>query len=193
MEASNLSFLHAPLFHPAMKNVAGIRKDLALKTFFNMLGPLVNPAQPGYQCIGVYSLELARMYHYLLQQSEVQYTIVHALDGYDEISLSSSAKIYTPHDEDLVEPFDFGCPNLEPHEIYAGDSLEDSKKIFLSILENKSTKAQKEVVIANAALGIKTVNPSLSYMECADICNESIESGKAYQTFKTLMKANGKA
>src|SRR5450631_83076 len=81
VEEANICFLHAPLFHPALKAVGPIRKNLGIRTFFNMLGPLVNPAFPKYQLIGVYNLEMARIYNYLLQQSGSSFTIIHGLDG----------------------------------------------------------------------------------------------------------------
>ena len=95
VEEANICFLHAPMFHPALKTVGPIRKNLGVRTFFNMLGPMVNPAFPEFQLVGVYNLEMARIYNYLLQQSTAAFTIIHSLDGYDEISLTSDAKVIT--------------------------------------------------------------------------------------------------
>eukprot|EP01035_Chromulina_nebulosa_P000209 gene209-304_t len=92
VEEANICFLHAPLFHPALKAVGAIRKNLGVRTFFNMLGPMVNPASPAYQLVGVYNLEMARIYNYLLQQTGKAFTIIHSLDGYDEISLTNDTK-----------------------------------------------------------------------------------------------------
>lgn len=177
--------LHAPLFHPAMKNVAPIRRELGVKTFFNMLGPMVNPALPPNQMVGVFSLELARLYGYLYQKSNKNFTIVHALDGYDEVSLTGDTKIISRESESILKPADFQLNTLKPSEISGGDSIESAAKIFMSVLENKSTAAQKQVVCANAALAIDTVK-KIGLSEAYQTAVESLESGKALETFKKL-------
>jgi anthranilate phosphoribosyltransferase len=159
LEKSNLCFLHAPLFHPAMKAVAPIRRQLGVKTFFNMLGPMVNPSFPKYQMVGVFSLELARLYQYIFQQTDKKYAIVHALDGYDEISLTGNVKIKTNHWEKVLSPAQLGKKQLTPELLYGGETVADAAKIFTNILENKGTEAQVAAVTANAGLAIHCICP----------------------------------
>lgn len=185
LEEAGICILHAPLFHPAMKNVAPIRKDLGVKTFFNMLGPMVNPAFPKYQMVGVFSLELLRLYGYLYQNTDKGYTIVHSLDGYDEISLTGNAKIMSTNSEQVLKPSDFGVKELEESDIFGGDSVSSSAKIFLDVLNGKGTKAQNEVVCANSALAIATVT-ECSILDGYEIAMESIKSKKALKSFEKL-------
>ena len=143
LDKTNLCFLHAPLFHPAMKAVAPIRRQLGIKTFFNMLGPIVNPSFPKYQMVGVFNLELARLYQYVFQQTEKQYAIVHALDGYDEISLTGNVKIKTNHWEKILSPSQFGKKKLTQESLFGGDTVAEAAKIFVNVLENNATNPQK--------------------------------------------------
>lgn len=184
-----ICILHAPLFHPAMKNVAPIRRELGVKTFFNMLGPMVNPAFPPNQMVGVFNLELARLYSYLYQKTNKNFSIVHALDGYDEISLTGDAKIISRTDEKIICAADYGLNQLQMSEISGGNTIENAAKIFMSVLENKSTDAQKQVVCANAALAIKTVK-EIDLKEAYQEAIESIESGNALSVFKKLQELN---
>ncbi len=187
IETAGICLLHAPLFHPAMKNVAPIRKELGLKTFFNMLGPLVNPCRPQKQMVGVYSLELARLYAYVFQKSSIQYTIVHSLGGYDEISLTSDVKIISNQSEKIDSPEDLGFQKLNSQDIISGKTIEDSARIFLNVLNNEATQAQKNVVLVNSAMAIQTVMPQLSWQEAIDKATESLASKKALDAFKTLL------
>lgn len=187
-EKVGITFLHAPLFHPALAKVAPIRKGLAVKTFFNLMGPLVNPVQPQFQNLGTYDIKTARLYHYVMQNSGINYSISTALAGYDEISLTSPTKVYNNSGEFILENKDFGLSTLQPDEIEGGKSIEENAKIFLSVLEETSTKAQKEVVLANAALALKTIYPTKDLIECVAIANESLESKKALNSFQKLMK-----
>lgn len=186
LDKTGICFLHAPLFHPAMKTVAPIRKELGVKTFFNMLGPLVNPAQPSHQLTGVYSLELARMYHYLFQQGEKNYAVIHGMDGFDECSLTSATKVFDNQGEHLFHPEDFGSIQLKAEEISGGDSVQSAAKIFMAVLENHATEAQTNVVIANAALALRCAR-GLSLPECILQARESIQSKKALEVFKKLI------
>ena len=154
LDRSNIFFMHAPLFHPAMKNVGPIRKELGVKTFFNMLGPMVNPAFPPRQLVGVFSLELARQYGYLYQNTNKDFVILHDLQGYDEISLTGPFKIYTNGGEKILEPSDLGLPQVKAIELKGGETIEESAKIFISILEGNGTEAQNSVVIANAGMSL---------------------------------------
>lgn len=186
LDEANICFLHAPLFHPAMKNVAPIRKDLGVKTFFNMLGPMVNPSFPKKQLVGVFSLELARLYGYLYQNTDKQFLILHALDGYDEVSLTGSFKMISNAGEQLLKPQDLGLGLLKPNEIYGGETIESSAKIFEQVLKNESTKAQQDVVLANAGLAIFCSDQNLSLEEAVAKARESLVSGNALKAFKNL-------
>ena len=178
IDKAGICILHAPLFHPAMKNVGPIRKELAVKTFFNMLGPMVNPSFPQNQLVGVFNLELARMYSYLYQNTTTNFTILHSLDGYDEISLTGNTKTITNIMEGMLKPEDFGVSILTQKEIQGGTTIEESAKLFMNIIEGKGTDAQNNVVCANAGMAIATVN-SLSPIQGFEIAKESLLSGKA--------------
>ncbi len=188
METAGICYLHAPLFHPAMKNVAPIRKELGIKTFFNMLGPTINPSFTKKQLVGVFSLELARLYAYLYQQSDLQYLIVHALDGYDEVSLTGDFKITTAQSEQILSPIHLGLDTLAPAQLSGGDTLADSAKIFLNVLNDEATTAQKQVVLANAGLALYAANPSLSLTDAIATARESLESKRALACFKKLIE-----
>ena len=187
LDKAGICILHAPLFHPAMKNVAPIRRDLGVKTFFNMLGPMVNPAFPKNQMVGVFSLELLRMYSYLYQNTDKNYSIIHALDGYDEISLTGDAKVINNNTEQILTPNDFGVNSLNQGDIYGGDSIKSAANIFVNILNGKGTEAQNNVVCANAALAISTVK-NTSVENSFSIAKESLQSGQAKLKFKTLVE-----
>ncbi len=185
IEKSGICILHAPLFHPAMKNVAPIRKELGLKTFFNILGPLVNPSFPKNQIVGVFNLELARLYSYLFQKTNKNYAIIHSLDGYDEISLTGNVKIITRNEENIFSPQDLSLQKLNSKSINGGDTIKESAKIFMDILQNKGTKSQNQVIFANAGLAISTVlNTSIS--EGIEKAKESLKTNKALEAFNKL-------
>ncbi|RKS43364.1 anthranilate phosphoribosyltransferase [Gillisia mitskevichiae] len=187
IDKAGICVLHAPLFHPAMKNVAPIRKSLAVKTFFNMLGPMVNPAFPKNQLVGVFSLELARMYGYLYQNTDKNFTILHALDGYDEISLTGATKTISNSTEGILEPLDFGVETLNASEISGGNSIENSAKIFVDILEGNGSIPQNNVVCANAGMAIAT-STGCTPMEGFVKAQESLNSGKALTALKKLQE-----
>jgi anthranilate phosphoribosyltransferase len=187
IDQAGICVLHAPLFHPAMKNVGPIRKELAVKTFFNMLGPMVNPSFPNNQLVGVFNLELARMYAYLYQNTNVNFTILHSLDGYDEISLTGPTKIITSHMEGMLKPADFGVKLLSQTEIEGGKTIEESAEMFTNIISGKGTEAQNNVVLANAAMAISTVT-KCSPQEGFELAKESLFSGKGLHALKTLQE-----
>ncbi|WP_323758129.1 anthranilate phosphoribosyltransferase [Roseivirga sp.] len=186
LDESGIAFLHAPLFHPAMKNVAPIRRDLGVKTFFNMLGPMVNPSFPKKQLVGVFSLELARLYGYLYQKTDKQFVILHALDGYDEISLTGGFKKITHLQEEIVQPEDLGLSRIQPEAIFGGETVEESAKIFEKILKGEGTKAQNEVVIANSAMALQC-GKGYNTDDAVGYARESLESGKALKAFKKIL------
>ncbi len=187
IEQANICFMHAPLFHPALKTVAPMRKNFGLRTFFNMLGPLVNPASPTYQMIGVYNLEMARIYNYVLQQSGKAFTVIHTLDGYDEISLTTDTKVITGEGEQIKTPIDLGKRFVGPDDILGGATAEESSKIFLSILKQKGTWAQNAVVLANAAMALQCTGYYNDYEDAYASAVQSLESGKAYYCLQKLI------
>ena len=185
LDKGNFCYLHAPLFHPAMKNVAGVRKELEFKTFFNILGPLVNPLQPKNQLCGVYNLEISRLYGYVFENSKKNYSILYSLDGYDEISLTSDFMKISRNDSTLNSPDYFGFNKINPDEIKGGESIKDSASIFTKILENKATKSQTDVVLANSAIAIQTIT-NKTIDECLSIAKQSIDSGSALNCLKKI-------
>ena len=187
LDQAGICVLHAPLFHPAMKNVAPIRKALGVKTFFNMLGPMVNPPFPKNQLVGVFNLELARMYSYLYQKSDKNYTILYALDGYDEISLTGDTKAISNKTETMLSPNDFGVQQIQQQDIFGGDTVEESAKIFMKIISGKGTDAQNNVVSANAGMAIATVK-NLTPKEGFELAKESLLSGKGLEVLQELQK-----
>ncbi len=187
LERSNICFLHAPLFHPAMKTVAPIRRALSVKTFFNMLGPLTNPANPKFQSVGVFSLELARLYAYLYQGTDKQYSIMHALDGYDEISLTGDFKIITNGGENYYTPEEIGFSPINAADLAGGDTVEDAAKIFRKIIQGEGTDEQNNTVLANAAFGIKTFHPEKSFGDCYYEAESSLLGLKALNSFNQLI------
>lgn len=190
VDKANICFLHAPLFHPAMKTVAPIRRELGVKTFFNMLGPMVNPAKPKNQMVGVFSLELARVYAYLYQKSDVKYTILNALDGYDEVSLTGDFKTFSADGEKINTIESLGFERLRPEEISGGSTVKDSADIFVSVLNNEATSAQTNVVLCNAALAIKTMQPAKAFGDCFYEAEESLLKKNAFKSFNTLISSN---
>ena len=187
LDVANICFLHAPLFHPAMKNVAPIRQELGVKTFFNMLGPMVNPARPKKQIVGVFSLELARLYSYLYQQSDKNYIILHSLDGYDEVSLTGSFRMISNKEEAELTPTDLGLRQLKQEDLYGGESIAESAEIFLNILKGGGTSEQREVVLANAGMAIQCAYQGLSISDAIIKAEESLKSGAALNAFEKLI------
>ena len=187
LEATNICFLHAPLFHPALKLVGPIRKNLAMRTFFNMLGPLANPSQPAFQLVGVYNLEMARVYIYFLQQNGKPFTIIHSLDGYDEISLTADTKVITNEGESIKSPEQLGKRMVAASDISGGQSVEEAAKIFATILKGEGTWAQNAVVLANAAMALQCTGKYKNYEEAYLAAVESLESGKANASLQKLI------
>jgi anthranilate phosphoribosyltransferase len=187
LDKAGICFLHAPLFHAAMKTVAPIRKELGVKTFFNMLGPLVNPARPKYQMVGVFSLELARLYAYLYQKSDTKYTIVHSLEGYDEVSLTCDFKTFSASGEHIHSIAQLGFEKIDPDKIGGGSTVKDSADIFKAVLEGEGTTEQNNVVVCNAAVAIRTIKPEQSFSDCFYEAEESLQSKKALDSFKKML------
>ena len=188
IDKASVCFLHAPLFNPAMKSVVPIRRALKVKTFFNMLGPMVNPSSPRKQMIGVYSLEIARLYNYLYQTSDIQYTIIHSLDGYDEVSLTDSFKYILNGVEQVITPEMLNYQRTMPSDLKGGKTTGEAAAIFMNILEGKGTNAHNNVVIANTQLAVKCYFPSKSLEECRAVAEDSLFGGSALRSFKMLIE-----
>jgi anthranilate phosphoribosyltransferase len=178
-----LCFMHAPLFHPAMKNVAPVRRELGVRTFFNLLGPLVNPSNPKYMLLGTYNLEILRLYNYLLQESGHKYVVIHALDGYDEISLTGNYKVVSGNSEEIVVPKNI----FKSVDLIGGKTVDESARIFMSVLRGEGTQAQNEVVLANSAIAINCVKENLSLEECNALASDSLKSKKALIVYEKLI------
>ncbi|SEE33844.1 anthranilate phosphoribosyltransferase [Tenacibaculum sp. MAR_2010_89] len=189
LEKANICFLHAPKFHPAMKAVSPVRKALKLKTFFNMLGPLVNPSSPQNQLLGTFNLEVARLYNYILQEEGTNYGIVHALDGYDEVSLTGGFKLFTKKGEELITPQDLNQNTLLQSDIYGGDSVEAAAKIFKAILNGEGTVAQNNVVLTNAAFALTIVDDKKSFEDAFEEAKSSLMGGKAKECLNILIRS----
>jgi anthranilate phosphoribosyltransferase len=187
IDKAGICVLHAPLFHPAMKNVAPIRRELGVKTFFNMLGPMVNPSFPKNQMVGVFNLELQRLYGYLYQQTDKNYSIVHALDGYDEISLTGETKVISNHAEIMFSPEDLGVSVIEQDAIFGGNTVENAAKIFLDVIGGNGTESQNNVVCANAGLAIAT-SKQIEHIKGFELAKESLLSGKAKTSLDKLIE-----
>lgn len=185
-----MAYLHAPLFNPALKAVAPVRKSLAVRSFFNLLGPLVNPAKPAYQLLGVYNLPLLRLYSYTYQQSGVRFGVVHSMDGYDEISLTSEFKVTTAESEKVYTPEILGMERCREEELYGGDSVEEASRIFDDVLQTKASRAKMNCVITNAAFAIRVINPQKSIEQCIDEARNSLYGMKALEVFNKFLSLN---
>lgn len=190
MDKVGMVYLHAPLFHPAMKSVGPIRRELGMKTFFNILGPLLNPAMPQNQITGVFDLDTMELYKHVFQQSEASYSILHALDGYDEISLTSDFRIITNKEDIIMSPSQLGLPKLKQEDLYGGESVDEAARIFKNILDGKGTDAQNSATFANTAMAIRTITPETSIEQCVEEAKRSLLDGKAKEVLETLVEVS---
>ena len=190
IEACHITYLHAPLFNPALKAVAPVRKNLGVRSFLNMLGPLVNPAMPAYQLLGVYNLPLLRLYNYTYQESGTRFAVVHSLDGYDEISLTADFKVAMPEKEKIYSPELLGFKRCQEADLDGGSTPEEAARIFDAVLENKATEAQRNCVVINSAFAIQVICPEKSIETCIAEAKESLDSGRALATFKKYLSMN---
>ncbi len=191
LDACHLAYLHAPLFNPAMKAVTSIRKNLGVRTFFNLLGPLANPAMPAYQLLGVYNLPLFRLYSYTYQSGGARFGVVHSIDGYDEISLTSEFKVAMPEKEKVYSPEMVGLKRYRSEDLYGGDTPEAASRIFDNVLHNTATDAQRDCVLINAAFAIQVICPQKSIEACILEARESLDSGNALKVLKKFIEING--
>ncbi|MBQ8867290.1 MAG: anthranilate phosphoribosyltransferase [Bacteroidaceae bacterium] len=190
MEACGMVYMHAPLFNPAMKSVAGVRKALQVRTIFNLLGPLVNPCKPAYQLLGVADLPQMRLYTNVFQRLGIGFAVVNNLDGYDEISLTDQFKVMTNRYETIYKPSELGFSLARQEELSGGNSPEEAARIFDRVLMNEATRAQTDCVLINASFAIQAIEPDKSIEECVAASRESLESGRALQTFKKFIEIN---
>lgn len=189
LDQSGICFLHAPLFHPVMKKLGDIRRNLGVRTFFNLLGPLTNPLQPGYQLLGVNSLRTARMYHYLLQASVgKRYMVVHAVDGYDEVSLTGPVRVYGDHCDRLIDVAELGFDPVTPEAIEGGNTVKNAARIFMNVLTGCATVAQRHVVLANSGFALQVLHPNYTFSDCVALAVASLDSGKALQSFQSALQ-----
>lgn len=186
LDKGNFCFLHAPLFHPAMKHIAPVRRALKVPTFFNILGPMINPSSPKYQLLGVNNPENFNHYKNVYESLDIKYAIVHSLDGYDEISLTANTVVAKNHTQTTLSPSDFGMEKITPEKLFGGESVKEAAGIFVSILEGNGTPEQNNVVIANAALGLNVVFPEKDLAECVEMARESLTSGRALDKLKEI-------
>ena len=190
LDQASIAYLHAPLFSPALKAVAPARKSLGVRTFFNVLGPLVNPVEPEYQLLGVYNLSLSRLYRYIYQANNKKFSIVHSMDGYDEISLTGDFKVISNHGEHLYNPEELGIDRIKESDIYGGNTIKEAVAIFNNVLSGNGTKAQADVVMINAAFAIQLMEEEKSIEECIDIARESIQAKKALGSLNKFIEIN---
>ena len=188
LDEVGICFLHAPLFHPALKSVGPIRRQLGLKTFFNMLGPVVNPAQPTHQMVGVFSLNLQRLYKYLFEEIGHNYAIVHGMSGFDEISLTDQTKVVsTNNGEYVLNAATFQLPQYQLGQISGGETVPQAAQIFTDVLSNKGTEAQTNVVLANSALAIDCYNEVSDLEGSFKKAKEALVNGDAHNAFQNLI------
>lgn len=190
LDKANICFLHAPLFHPAMAAVGPVRKELGMKTFFNMLGPLVNPSMPQNQLVGVFNMQVGRLYREILSKTSDNFSVVHALDGYDEISLTGRFKLYTKNEEQILAPKDIGLQEIQQSDIYGGENVPEAAEIFTSILDGKGTAAQNNVVLTNAAFALKTFKPKMSFKDAFHKAEKSLMGGEAKKCLGKLVSSS---
>ena len=188
LDKSNICFLHAPLFHPSLKNISPVRIELGVKTFFNMLGPMVNPIQPKSQLVGVFNSNILRLYSHIYSKTNKSYCIVHSIDGYDEVSLTGSFKLFSNNQDLMLEPKDLGFNVIDSVKLSGGKNIKESSKIFLDILKNKGTSEQVDAVLANSGLAIYCAKKLNSIKDGIEIARESLESGKAYNCLKLFIE-----
>ncbi|MDR3250116.1 MAG: anthranilate phosphoribosyltransferase [Tannerella sp.] len=191
LDACRMAYLHAPFFNPALKAVAPIRKNLGVRTFFNLLGPLANPSMPAYQLLGVYNLPLFRLYSYTYQASSTRFGVVHSIDGYDEISLTSEFKVAMPEKEKVYTPEMIGMKRCRNEDLWGGDTPEEASKIFDAVLNNASTDAQRDCVLANSGFAIQVICPEKSIEECIAEARESLQSRRALDVLNKFIEING--
>ncbi len=188
LEKANFCYMHAPLFHPAMRHVGAIRRGMKTKTFFNMLGPLLNPSRPQRQITGVFSPTLLDLYQTVFDDMGIEYAVIHADDGYDEISLTGTFQIRTRSENATLSPEDVGLAILAQEDLHGGHTVEAAAEIFMAILSGHGTAAQRAVVSANAGFAIQRFKPDTSIVDCIAEAQASIDSGRGLERLKAIVE-----
>lgn len=183
----NITFLHAPFFHPVLKAVSSMRKNLKEKTVFNVLGPMINPLRPEFRYTGVSNPTMARNYHYCYQELNCKYKIVYSTDGNDEITLTSMVKIYSNQGEELNSPFHYGSNGITMDQLLVGHSIEEAARRFLAVLKNEENKEVLKVVLTNSAEAYRLRFPEVDFQQAYLTCEEVLVNGSAYNLFKKLI------
>jgi anthranilate phosphoribosyltransferase len=190
IEEIGLGFMFAPLFHPSMKNVIKQRREIGVRTIFNILGPLSNPADANYQVMGVYDKSLVEPLTKVLQNLGVKKAyVVHGLDGLDEVSITAETYVGEINESDInfytVKPEDFGLKRAETFEIQGGD-VECNKEIALSILQGKDYSSKTDFVALNSAFALKVIGLVDSIKDGIDLAKETIYNKKGYEVLEKL-------
>ncbi len=184
LERAGVCFLHAPLFHPALKRAAPVRRELGFRTVFNMLGPLVSPASPTFQMAGVYDREALRLYGHVLRSRGISFVAFVSSDGHDEVTLTAPLSVVSRDGEAELVPGDFGLPQAQPSALAAGANTAESAAIVRRILEGRGTKAQEDVVCAGAGLALRHLRGKLPLQDYVEAARESIASGRALRALE---------
>jgi anthranilate phosphoribosyltransferase len=191
LQRSGYCYLHAPLFHPALKRLGPVRKQLGIRSVFNILGPLLNPAKPDFQLCGVADMRTFDLYSGFFKETLSPFLIVYALDGYDEISLTGDFLIETVHGrkqytlEEMRESYGVVLPKgkITPQDLVSRETAQDNAELFLTILKGEGTNEQSEVVIVNAAFAIFGALSSIPLQECIMYAREALFSKAAHSVF----------
>ena len=181
---SNICFLHAPLFHPTLMKVGPLRKNLGIRTFFNSLGPLVNPVQPNFQITGTFNLELAKIYQHLLKDERNEFRVVYGMDGYDEFTLTEQTRILGKKSDEYLNAQTFNVNPVNSESIYSGNSIKEAAQIVKSILGGQSTLEQTNVIAANTALALQCFHPNEQIQDLFNEANSFIKKGLAAKFHK---------
>ncbi len=197
IEEVGIGFMFAPKFHPAMRYAIGPRREIGIRTVFNILGPLTNPAGTNAQVLGVYSEEWVKPLAYALNELGCEEAmVVHGLDGLDEISIIGKTSIAWLKDGEVslveISPKEFGFRTAKPEEI-SGATPEESAELTFKLLNNTSNPKdpRRNIVLLNAAAGMVVGGKADDISEGIELAAESIESGAAYRKLRMMIKASG--
>ena len=195
IEQAGIGFMFAPLFHPAMKHAMPTRRELKIRTVFNILGPLTNPANAKCHVLGVFKKDLAPIMAKVLKGLDAKHVFtVHNSYGIDELA-PLGINYITEYKDGNIESYaitnkDFNIPSCSINELLAGN-FEDNLKIAINILKNQIFGAKFNTVLMNAALALKSVNIAKDFFEGVSIAKETIESGRAFEKLKSFIEISG--
>ncbi len=195
IEEIGIGFMFAPLFHPAMKHAMPIRQELKIKTIFNLLGPLTNPANAEYQLLGVFYADLTEKFAGVLKKLGVKQALVVHGDGLDEITLTGATQISELKDGKIktyqIDPEDFGFKKCALAELKGGDA-DKNARIIKGILSGEEKGAKRNIVLLNAGAAFYSGNVADSIQEGIKLAEEVIESGKALEKLKEMVALTSK-